>query len=351
MNGKELLMGIGGIGPEFYEEAEHGTIRDTTGQRKTRRFKNLAGKIFIAAAIASALTVTASAAGMDWFQRYFEGKSKAPLSQQEAEFLSENQQTISESQTRDGYTLTLKSAISDGRTAYIHMGITAPQGQVLSKTVIPGYSSNAPYIGAGNVNPDFFVPAQGNQAGGRVKLATLEDYDGQDNTQDWLLTVEKIGETPIAPGSTWKLHIEDLVATYQKEGEGQSSRVKLAEGVWDFEITFRQRDEGAVECIQEPVVSTVWLGVPDERWEEVKVTSLTLSAFGAVICADTKNVPEFCPPDENRYVQVVMEDGSRVRLRPSFGISGLERLEAERPILLDHVDHVLLTDGTRIPVK
>lgn len=364
MNGKELLSGLGGIDARFYEEAENGVMNMT---KKTRTLRGTVGKILIAAAIISALTVTASAAGLGWFQRYFEDRSRAPLSQTEMDFLDEMEQPINQSQTRDGYTLNVKSAITDGRMAYINIGITAPEGEVIGKTVIPGYDPAAPHIEAGNFGPEIFVPAQGYRGTGSMSLETLDDFDGRDNTQDWLLTVQKNSETPFAPGSVWKLHIENLVATYQnaayqqelneksgsepgtlmeltqEESEKLNPKVILAEGTWDFEIEFKECDTRAIEFIKEPFMTTCTSFGTDSA-QDVKVTSLSLGTLGAVVLADTKEVPEFW------YIQVVMKDGSEIRLLPGSGVSGQLKLKAARPIMLDGIDHIRMPDGTKLPM-
>lgn len=168
MNGRDLLIGLGDISQKYYEEAENGKM-----QKKPRTFRGTFGKILIAAAILSTLTVTVSAAGMGWFQRYFEQRGDAPLSQAEAEFIGQLEQPINEDMTRtlepvgeaksqNGYTLAVKSAMTDGYMAYITIGITGPEDAVLSKTVIPGYDPSAPGICAENfMKPSFFQPAEG----------------------------------------------------------------------------------------------------------------------------------------------------------------------------------------------
>lgn len=376
MNGRDLLTGMGEISPKFYEEAEKGTIKTMNNQKRTRTFRGTAGKVLLAAAIISALTVTAFAAGQGWFQRYFESRSEAPLTQTEADFLAEHEQPIYESQTQDGYTMTVKSAISDGRMAYINIGIRGPEGKVLSKTQIPGYDPAAPSLTPSNFETGFFEPANGELSQGKMTLTTLEDYDGLDHTQDWLLLVEREGQLPFAPGNSWKLHIEDLIATYQdnevhkelsensgsepgtlmpvsqEDAEKLLPKETLATGAWDFTINFKACDTRTIELIGDPVTAACLVELQDDVSDPrtVKITSISLSTFGAVISADAEFMPAFSSAAGGQYVQVVMKDGSQVRLLPGSATVGQQKLEAERPVILDQVDYVLLMDGTQIPM-
>lgn len=379
MNGKDLLKGLSGLAPEFYQEAENGTINSRT-QGKAHTIGGTVGRILIAAAIASALTVTASAAGSGWFRQFFERTSSAPLSSSEADFLTRHEQPIYESQTRDGYTLTVKSAISDGRIAYINIGITAPEEAVISRTEIPGYNPAAPILAPENFGPGMVTHGDGSPVSATVRLETLEDYDGRDNTQDWILKVEPDlqGEPlPFGPGNEWKLHMENLVASYQNddyqkelnerlggdagalaeipdgEMEKLMPKVVLARGNWDFTLALQACDTRTIELIGEPVTTSCIVGWKEDGTEvsaDVKITSITLGSLRATLSAETDSAPSFSSISEAKYIQVVLKDGSQVRLRPSSASPGQVDLEAERPIILDNVDYLLLPDGTKLPM-
>lgn len=359
-------------------EATYRRIMNMTKQKKTRARRGVVGKLLIAAAILSTMVLTVSAAEMGWFRGYFEKQSDEPLSQGQIDYIEQNEQHINESQMEGGYTLEVKSAISDGWAAYITVGITGPEDAVLNKTVIPGYSTDKPNITPASLDNSIFQPASGEDFMGGVSLNCEEDNDGRDNTQNWVLTLEPNvtadGEMPFAPGRVWKLHVEDLVAEYfdkaymdelakgkyqGEEGFGPTDeewkklcpRVTLATGVWDFDITFDESGFRSVELIDKPVtasVATDWKEMPDGNYEEiledVKITSFALRTLSATVLIDGDASPNF------PSLFAVLKNGMQVELRLSSAVPGQARFMAERPILLDEVDHILMHDGSKIPM-
>lgn len=360
--------------------------------KKTKTGRGAIGKILVTAAILSALTVTASAAENGWFRRYFEGRE--PLSTAEVEYIEKIEQPINEAMVRplsgestgeetsqDGYTLRVKSVITDGNMAYITIGITGPQGALLSRTEIPGYSPEAPSLCTANfLNPGFFEPAGGGAQLGYCRMGAVEDHDGLDCTQDLLLTVEaemEDGTLPFGPDKVWKLHLEDLTATYfdleaqkaldEQHGSGEYisfgvenginpfPQVVLAAGSWDYEIRFADNGMRTVELAEKPVTATLCIqgrfdGDPDV-YQEVEITSFTLSSLSAAVVVDTDGFPELQDYGKSRFVCVVMKDGSQVELRTASSDGpGRVKLEAVYPIDLDNADYVLLADGTKIPM-
>lgn len=349
-------------------------IMKGSSQKKTGTASGAIGKILIAAAAIAALTVTASAAENGWFRQYFEKQNKAPLSQEEAAYIEKNEQRLGgQSQTHDGYTLTLKSAITDGKTAYVTIGITAPEGVVLSRTDIPGYDPKPPAFCADEWS---FEPVWGDSFGGSWGLSSEEDYDGQDNTQNLLLTAElgawDQAKTPFAPGRTWKLKLENLSAMYfnnayweelqkklssqtavhhtQAEFDKLTPEVPLAEGRWTFRITFEESDFRTVELIQEPVTTSVIVEQPEPHYEDLKITSFTLGTLSAAATVDSEWNIEFEDFMNEKDICVVMKDGGRIKLKCASSSPGNEGFKPEKPIMLDQVDYVLLLDGTKLPM-
>lgn len=340
------------------------------------------GKVLVAAATVLAMAVTASAATGGWFRQYFEKKNPSPMSQSEVRNIEENEQPIGQSQTRDGYTLTVKSAITDGWVAYVVIGVTAPEDVVLSRTTIPGYDPQGPLITQKNEPGDpFFEPASGEMPGGAYGIDTEEDYDGLDNTQDLILKAEcNVDETniPFAPGQVWRIHIAGLEAIYQnsaylealtEKNGGQSPhltpedwdkylpRVPLTEGVWDFEIKFENNNFRTVELIQEPVAATaenrVFSPITGEsgiEYQTVTINSFLLSPLTACITSDAAFTPDFANEQEGAYICAVMKDGRKIQLEENMAQPGQQVFAVRRPIVLEEVDHILLPDGTQIPM-
>lgn len=328
-----------------------------------------------------AMTVTAFAAEniMSWFQNYFAGNAQEQLTQKQIGYIEKNELVMDQSQTQDGYTLRLKSAITDGKVAYITIGITAPEDVILNKTVIEGYNPQKPTLRFGN-STSFVMDGNGDFPVCRSMLS-MEDNDGCDNTQDLLIKISPaIGaedKNILQQGSIWELHIENLLAYYvndayieelqttkyadkkggiaytEEETELIIPEALLAEGIWDFEITFEDVDTREVELIQGPVTSLMRTRLNADGtdfYEEIAVISFTLRSLSASFQFDDASYAHEYAFDDGRAIYVVMKDGSKVQLVTSSGVPGEVELLAETPIILNNVDYVLLSDGTKLPM-
>lgn len=378
---------IGEVRAEYIAEAQ----RHRGGQAQKRHSLK---KPLMAALIAAVMLVLVGcgvAYAQGWFVGFFSQRAENPLTQAEAAYIEKIEQPVnetmahtqpstSEAKTCDGYTLRVKSTITDGNMAYITIGVTAPKDVLLSKTAILGYDPSAPSICAGNfMAPGFLEPENGTAKFGYTSMGALEDNDGLDYTQDLILTVEaemEDGSQPFTSDKVWKLHIEDLVATYcnlealeamdNLHGGGEYiafnsednldpyPNVTLAEGGWDYEIIFADNGVSSIELIREPVTSRVvisgkYADDPD-TYQNVNITSFVLSSLSATVEVDIDGFPEMQDYQNNKYVYAVMKDGTQVELfsRATDG-PGRVKLEAKRPINLSQLDHVLLADGTKLP--
>ena len=360
---------------------------------KTKRNQNLLSRGLARAALVAALlalmaiSVSASETVQNWFLDFFKDKSDGELSQGQVEYIEENAQIISDSQTIDGWTVELRSAISDGTKAYIIIGITAPENVNLEQTMIDG------------VAQDWFGPENGSMHGDGMqglvswsaKSLVLESYrygleedgDGQNNTKNLVITLNPNLEwhpDPFGSDIDWYIHIENIVhqfedAEYRRElmeGEyaGQTDVVftgeetqrlykveVLAEGEWDFTVNFAEHEAG-VELLSQPITVTMDVlrqfgnGIEDYNnfREAVTVTSVVVRPLSVTLSyQDCNGAPGFMNFDVEPCC--VMLDGSRIILH-NYGGGGTGNmiLEAETPIVLDDVDYILLPDGTIIPM-
>ena len=128
-----------------------------------------------------------------------------------------------------------------------------------------------------------------------------------------------------------------------KEGNDRNA----IELIWKFAIDLSRADNGELELITTPVTAQSYSRF--EPHEVIPITSFVLRPLSATIKADTEWVPSFSDNVDN-LVYVVMKDGTRVQLVSQWGSVGVEHLNAESPIVLEEVDHVLLPDGTKIAV-
>lgn len=250
------------------------------------------------------------------------------------------------SRTQNGYTVELVSAVTDGYIAYVTLDITAPEGVVLIDPDIEYY-----HVLPGNYWDDYFEPVEElkNWVSGSGGYEILEDDDGLDNTLTIVFETEmrcEGGEKPFGPDSVWNLYVENLVGSYY-DSERQAMREDLlAEGTWQFDITFEDSDFREIELVPEPITTkavTGWKLDGTDVWEDVEVTSFKLRSFSGRIECDNRSA-EFTDY-KGHMIYAVMKDGSKIEL-PQTG----SYLVPETPIDLDQLDYVLLGDGTRLTV-
>lgn len=368
MKPEKILYALNDIDGQFLREAR---AEAAPSRRHSRRFT-----VLIAAVIAlMALTITAFASEeiAGWFRQYF--SNQTDLSPKQIEFIEENEQIIAESQEQEGWTIELRSAINDGTTAYIIIGITAPEDVSLEQTLVDGCYED--WYGPGNGSmkgadkPDLVTCSVSGLVLQSYGFGLEEDGDGLANTKNLVIHLNpnfSWYEDPFGSDVDWYIHIENIVYQYEDEAYRQellsgkyagqtdimftSEETKnlyaeeiLAEGVWDFTVNFAQNAQGT-QLLTAPVETMAWVhrrtgtGIEDMSitYEKVTITSFVLNPLSAVIECSEENV-NF----EDMYV--VMDDGSRILLNDTG--SGID---AESPIVLDEVDYILLADGTKLMV-
>ena len=251
----------------------------------------------------------------------------------------EKQAAVSESETQNGFTLTLKSVKTDGWYAKILVSLTAPEGMDIE-------SLN---ICTGNMG-DALKPVFG-QAYGETVFNDMPDGDGLANTKDLLMEANLTmadDSKPFATGSVWELRIVDLWVDQYLESE----RI-LTEGEWVFPIVFEvTADETrTIEFVREPITLSAvvgWKMDGTDVYEEVTVTSFELHSASAVIEHKRDSAVEFSNYDAPMYV--VMKDGSRVKFQETSGSIGITKFRLEEIIDLSQVDHILLMDESALEV-
>lgn len=334
-----------------------------TGKYQARRRKSgFIGKALIAAVIVSLLAVTASAATNGWFTKYFSGRGETPLSEGQVKYIQENQQAIGETKAAGGWTVALDSAISDSMKGYVTLRFTAPPDVDLE-----GITEGSDYVGPRNdflpksedaaLSSDAYPDLPGVIA--NIGSKWLADGDGLKNTATWVLDispdVEWAAKEPLAADTQWHIHLVDLV-------KGFPEQETLAEGTWDFDFTF-DKDDSEVSLLSAPR-KTQALGLRstgEDVLTDVTMVSATLRPFGLTIYYGdesdeldyTRDNVAFAEGEEGRCPwYAVMKDGQNIPLINQGG-NPVERyayLEAEVPLVLSEVDHILLTDGTELPM-
>ena len=251
-------------------------------------------------------------------------------------------------QTQNGYTMELKSAITDGQTACITLGLSVPEGVSLTETP----DGQQLYLGFNNTN-EVLTRNNWNDTSrwGDWSVYTEDDGDGKENTRN--LVIERSlgcdGELAFAPGSVWTLYWEDLVATYWNTEKKQTETLWSAEGTWKFEITFDKDDFRQIELIEEPVTTNVVIGwnSKGDVYGDVTIKSFVLRSLGATVAFEDRS-GELTDYKNGKYVMVVMKDGTTIQLNETLSSVESTLYRAEAVIDLDQVDHVLLVDGTKL---
>ena len=393
MKPEKIIIALGDIDGQFIREA-----RETTAvpRKSSRRFA-----VLIAAVIAlMAIAVTAFASGniAGWFQQFFAKQSNTTLTPGQIEFIEENEQVIAETQETNGWTVELKSAITDGKTAYVIFGIAAPErftlGDIIDSPddsrIIPG---NAGMKAAGKELFTASVPLFSIEHNYTIPYGYKfeEDGDGKANTIDYVFqfNFEKIYndkdillDDPF--GAEFYFCFDKFVRSYQDteyEQDLLSTKYKgqtdymlepeeverihqvevLTDGLWEFTVSFADTQTKTLELIFEPIYAEALASVKIEtdklftdrknEIRDVKVTSFKLTALGASITCDYEEDVASALFEyqnlygyEDRYIFVVMKDGTQIPLHSNQS----DNLIAESPIVLDEVDHILLADGTKI---
>lgn len=246
--------------------------------------------------------------------------------------------------TQDGYTLTIKTVETDGRLLHLVVGITAPEGIVISRNPEDTQSQEPYALEPGD--PISLRPVRDYSTATTFtgNWKPQEDGDGLDNTQDIVLHgMAWVNEedSPLGPGTRWTVDFYDLYGVSWDEEEGEKKQL-LAEGEWHFELNFQETSGQyrQLELLQEPVEVMSADG-------KIRLTSLKLRAFSCEM--------EYTGPEEIYYTTcdytgpqgqqlwVVLQDGSKIRLL-GYGMD----YEAQTPIDLDQVDYVQFPDGTRV---
>ena len=347
------------------EETHRRILTMMNQKREHRRFDGWVSKLAIAAVLVSLLTLTASAAVQNWFVTYFSKESEKPLSQEQVAFVEEHTQDISQKQTCNGYTIELKSVLSDDYNAYVVFGITAPEGVYLDRTVKEGYNPAAPVLWTNGR----FIEMQ--NSGASATWNMQDDGDGLSNTHNLVYLISS-NNAAFQNGKTCEIHFENLIAEYEndayaaelekkygcapklgiiteEEAEKLYPRETLAEGNWDFTITFTKSNVPVVELIDKPVDYVLEFDRPNEHVvQKTRVLSIKLSPIGAVCTYEAgEDAPNGIGGD------IVMMDGTSVSLSgDTVGASGENDSNGmfSVPIALENVDYIQFPDGTKLPM-
>lgn len=392
MKAIDLLVGFNSVKDSYVISAEE--FRQ--GKRKRLSTRKM---WLIAAVIALTLLLVGCAVAYanGWFQQIFSARSETPLSSEQIQYIQNNEQIVGQSQTKNDWTVELKSTICDGRTGYLVFQITAPDGMDLEQYLNPptlddkrlsmgndsasrkaAYSLAVASIGTVDSERNYWYLDSGDWTA---------DGDGQPNTVLFCMTIrcEKMDpnkpmllEDPFGKDVSFRIRLMGITLEYknqelQREIEekyaGQAYIVDGEEAAglfcsdiltneeWNFDITF-DSDNQFIELIAKPVFAQakVWRYADEKQWdtvdslEEVQISSFRVTPFGANISyvpkPDVIGISPRIGENVENAIYAVMKDGSRIQLNLTGNNDTV--LQAETPIVLSQLDYILLEDGTKL---
>ncbi|MBP3319472.1 MAG: DUF4179 domain-containing protein [Ruminiclostridium sp.] len=374
MNGRDIFLSLEHIGEDLVEQAEFDAF---PAQR--RRLRPLLAAALIAVLLLAGLVGGAVAYSQGWFSGFFRETTGGPLTQEQMAYLQEYEQVIGQAQTHDGWTIELRSILNDGTTAYIILGVTAPEGTSLEPRM------------DGDTQLDFFGPGNGDMSQlltctkgvewDSLHMDWVEDGDGLEHTKNYVIQMnpEKGGLVdPFGPKAVYHIYIENIIhkstdTTYYQhlldtKYKGQDAIMftheetlrmhptkYLAKGVWEFDLSLSWNSPQK-ELLSSPITTQAWF-YKDTMSEndlqelgDITLTSVILRPLSVTFSFESADYPDFTLG--RKKVWVVMKDGSRIGLLP-YGAHGRASVDllAEAPLVFDQVDHILMADGTVIPVS
>lgn len=299
----------------------------------TKRIVTLA----LAAALLLALGVTAWASldAGEWFKSWFGG---GQLSEAQQERIQSGAAAIGESQTADGWTVTLDSVYAERYRCFIRLDVTAPEGAALK---YPMFETVRLTSTDAAVPEDIFS--------GGTSVCWPAEEGGPDSAAGLLLELAvplSLREGDFAFDAPFTLTLERL------EEHSSPETLLLSEGVWTFTFSLPQRESRERTLLAEPltletmVTTSFYDGEPydpvrfppdtiDPRHlqtgkipAELTVSSITLTEMEAYITF-TWDKTQF--GDLNTVVrpdlefadslELTLADGSTVRANGSFILS------------------------------
>lgn len=396
MKSMDLLIGLNSVEDCYVHSAEE--FRQKKPSPPVRHLP--ARRLWLIAAmitLALLLVGCAVAYANGWFQMIFATRSQTSLSSEQIEYIQNNEQPVGQAQTIDNWTVDLKSTISDGRIGYLVFQITAPETinleQYLNSPTPDGkHLSMGNYSASRNAGYSYAVISIGTLDAERNYVYNdrgewLPDDDGKPNTILFCITLscEKLDpskpmllEEPFAKDISFRIRLMGITLEYTNSALEQEIDEKyagqeyivdgeeaaglflsdiLTDEEWNFNVTFAP-DNQFIELISQPVSAQthVWRYADETKWEsvdsleEMQITSFRVTPFGARITyAERQDVAAVSPElsvNEDDAIYAVMKDGSRIKMNAD----GMEStaLNAEMPIVLSQLDHILLEDGTKL---
>ncbi len=265
--------------------------------------------------------------------------------------LPEGYDSTQRSQTIDGYTVELKSTVSDRNKAQVVLGITIPDGKPVSEEDGQKYwglkfeeislqCGNAPYLSS-------------------MSAHEQDDRDGLDSTLEYVIEwYKEEPEENMEAGAQWTLTLGQMCQETFNNALEQHEYLWKTDTIWKFDFTFDpDSDYRSLEFLSAPTeLPAIVVETADgsDDWGTATVRSITLHTNSLHILMDEPlGDVDFSSWREETNPKVVLKDGTSIVLRMDRGnaldqsnTSCQENWKPETAIPLDQVDYLLLIDGT-----
>lgn len=248
---------------------------------------------------------------------------------------------VGDGEVINGYSVRLKSVETDGYAAQITLGITAPEGTVLIDPNVDSYN-----IAPSNWADGLFTPVSEVATSGASRSGiSQEDGDGLANTMDYVIEADcttRDGSMPFGPDTVWRIYFEDICGSYWDHEAVKQMEPLIAEGTWCIDISFADNDFREIELLSQPITAkacTGWKLDGTDVFEKLEITSIKLRSLSVELTCENKSADFLC--FTGQFSHIVMKDGSQIEFTSHI---------LPQPIDLDQVSHLILADGTVIPV-
>ena len=313
-----------------------------------------------------------------WFTSLYSAGNEQPLSDSQISYLDENEQVLNQIQAKKGWSVELRSAITDGTKGLVILGVTAPEGTDLG----PVYGDDGTLVSRLDMVEQWDKPVV-YPDGFEEDVITwffMDDGDGKKNTENFIIEVQPkpsdSSHSPFEPNAEWKVILTDVIrittdvellkeisdelGQYCYEGDVNTTEV-LLDADWEFTFSFRAEtaEEASREVLTAPIATKGQVyrryGDGDGEYEyvleDVTITSVKLNALSATITYEfTGLYPAF--EWDSKHVYAVMKDGTEIMLEDNWSRwDGYNVLKARSPIVVAEVDYIRLVDGTTLDIK
>lgn len=338
MTSLQLLQAVGNIPDRYILEAH---------QARPRR----ARWWLLAAGLAAALLLTGCAIALHWYGAYFAAEQGGPLSKGQQDYIQSQVQDIQQVQCQDGCCVELKSVLAAGKTAYVTLGITAPETVDFSPALLSEPKAHIRLWKLWAVSPEGY---------GDIAYEAAEDGDGLANTVNLVLRLDMPEDPADAGAQQWEIHFSGIrYVPHAPAGEEAAPEITLAAGNWQFPLEI-PADTGQIQLLSQPIWTKALVirseepvAPPEIVVEQVQLTAIRLTPLGAEIqfvkpqpldTFESMFIEPEAPGGEEAYV--LTKDGVKIHFFQGEGAKEQAWLKADSPIPLNDVTKLVLPDGT-----